>query len=128
MLPLPRNPLLILLTLLPRPHPPLSLLCGNVHTPAYHVSLTNCLVAPKKIPTPGIFSPARVSRWAQLMTELNFGTASGKTPIFKLIGKTNAECVALAAQPETECANTLTTWLAELHLKQSECGKEDAAR
>ena len=57
---------------------------------------------------------ARVSRWAELMTELNFETASGKTPLFNLIGKTQAECVAMAAQPETERANTLKTWLAEL--------------
>ena len=62
------------------------------------------------------------------MTELNFETASGKTPLFNLIGKTKAECVAMAAQPETERANTLKTWLAELHLKQVKSGKEDVAR
>ena len=65
-----------------------------------------------------------MSRWQELMTELDFKTGGGKAALFQLIGKTREQCIEMAGLPEAERANTLKMWLAELHLKNVESGRE----
>ena len=65
-----------------------------------------------------------MSRWLELMTELDFKTAGGKAALFAKIGKTQAQCIEMAGLPEAERANTLKMWLADLHLKNVESGRK----
>ena len=55
--------------------------------------------------------------------EFSFVSDNDKAPLFKMIGKTRGDCVAMAALPEAKQADTLKMWLAELHSRDIECRK-----